>query len=377
MSGTGRQRPFAVIAGGGTGGHVTPALAIGGALVAAGHQRDSILFVGSRRGMERDMVPAAGFPVELLPGRGLVRRASRDNLGAAAGLAVATARAVILLRQRRPAVLVSVGGYAAAPAAVAAVLWRVPIVLAEANAVPGAVHKLLARFARASAVSFPDTPLPRAVVTGNPIREQMQHVDRSPRGRQAAREALGYPASAFLVAAGGGSLGAGRINEVVLGVVDAWRERSDVAIHHIVGARNAADLAGRRPELPPAGLVYRQVPFEERMDLVYAAADVAVHRSGASTVAELAAAGLPSVLIPLPRSPGDHQTRNARSMAAAGGAVVVADDDLDADRLAAELDDLRAHSERLSAMGDGARTLAVPDAAHRVAALVEEQARRG
>ena len=323
------------------------------------------------------MVPAAGFPVELLPGRGLVRRASRDNLGAAAGLAVATARAVILLRQRRPAVLVSVGGYAAAPAAVAAVLWRVPIVLAEANAVPGAVHKLLARFARASAVSFPDTPLPRAVVTGNPIREQMQHVDRSPRGRQAAREALGYPASAFLVAAGGGSLGAGRINEVVLGVVDAWRERSDVAIHHIVGARNAADLAGRRPELPPAGLVYRQVPFEERMDLVYAAADVAVHRSGASTVAELAAAGLPSVLIPLPRSPGDHQTRNARSMAAAGGAVVVADDDLDADRLAAELDDLRAHSERLSAMGDGARTLAVPDAAHRVAALVEEQARRG
>ncbi len=377
MTGTGRQRAFAVIAGGGTGGHVTPALAIGGALVAAGHQRDSILFVGSRRGMERDMVPAAGFPVELLPGRGLVRRVSRDNLGAAAGLAVATARAVVLIRRRRPVVLVSVGGYAAAPAAVAAVLWRVPIVLAEANAVPGAVHKLLARFARASAVSFPDTPLPRAVVTGNPIREQMQHVDRSLRGRQAAREALGYPASAFLVAVGGGSLGAGRINEAVLGVVDAWRERSDVAVHHIVGARNAEDLARRRPELPEAGIVYRQVPFEERMDLVYAAADVAVHRSGASTVAELAAAGLPSVLVPLPRSPGDHQTRNARSMAAAGGAVVVADDRLDADRLAAELDDLRAHPERLSAMGDAARTLAVPDAAHRVAALVEEQARRG
>ncbi|MHB1929335.1 MAG: UDP-N-acetylglucosamine--N-acetylmuramyl-(pentapeptide) pyrophosphoryl-undecaprenol N-acetylglucosamine transferase, partial [Acidimicrobiales bacterium] len=155
------------------------------------------------------------------------------------------------------------------------------------------------------------------------------------------------------------------------------RDRSDVAIHHVVGARNAAELAARSPRLPPGGLLYRQIPFEDRMDRLYSAADVAVHRSGASTVAELAAAGVPSVLVPLPGSPGDHQTRNARSMEAVGGAVVVPDSELDAARLARELDALLAAPDRLAAMGDRALSLAAPDAARRVAALVEEHARRG
>lgn len=377
-SGRARQgHPYAVIAGGGTGGHVTPALAIAGALVEAGHPAESLLFVGSRRGMERDLVPAAGYPIVLLPGRGIVRRLSRDNLGAVAGLAVGAVRAVLVVGRLRPRVVVSVGGYAAAPAALGAVLWRVPLVLAEANAVPGAVHRLFGRFARASAVAFPGTALPRAVVTGNPIRAQMQHVDRSPAGRLRARAALGYDPDARLVVIAGGSLGAGRINEATLGLVQAWRDRGGVAVHHVVGARNADDLARRRPQVPDGGLVYRQVPFEDRMDVVYAAADVAVHRAGASTVAELAAAGMPSVLVPLPGSPGDHQARNAERLAEAGGAVVVPDADLDAGRLAREIDALCASAARLEEMGAAVRRLAAPDAAGRVARLVEQEARRG
>ncbi|HET9072478.1 MAG TPA: undecaprenyldiphospho-muramoylpentapeptide beta-N-acetylglucosaminyltransferase [Acidimicrobiales bacterium] len=368
-------RPWVVLAGGGTAGHVTPALAIAGALVEAGHDQRSVRFVGSRRGMERDLVPAAGFAVTLLPGRGIVRRLSRDNVGAALGLLAGTLEAVALVGRWRPAAVVSVGGYAAAPAAAAAVLWRVPLVLAEANAVPGAVNRLLGRFAVASAVSFPGTPLPRAVVTGNPIRERMRDVDRSAAGRRAARAALGYPDDVHLVVIAGGSLGAGRLNEAALALVDRWAARGDVALHHVVGARNAEALARRAPALPAGGVTYRQVSFEERMDLVYAAADVAVHRAGANTVAELAAAGVPSVLVPLPGSPGDHQGRNARAMAAAGAAVVVDDAALDGERLAAELDRLLGDPARLQRMAAGARTLAVPDAAARVAQLVEAHAR--
>lgn len=368
-------RPRVVLAGGGTAGHVTPALAIAGALVAAGHDPAAIRFVGSRRGMERDLVPAAGFPVTLLPGRGIVRRFSRDNLGAVAGLLAAAVQAVVLVGRWRPAAVVSVGGYAAAPAVVAAVVWRVPLVLAEANAVPGAVNRLAGRFAAASAVAFPGTPLPRAEVTGNPIRERMRSVERGPEARRAALAALGYPPHVRLVVVAGGSLGAGRLNEATLGVAARWSGRADVALHHVVGARNADELAARRPDPPAGGLTYRQVAFEERMDVVYAAAEVAVHRAGANTVAELAAAGVPAVLVPLPGSPGDHQGRNARAMAEAGAAVVVDDAALDRDRLAAELDGLLADPDRLRRMGEAGRTLAVPDAAARVARLVEAHAR--
>lgn len=363
------------MAGGGTAGHVTPALAIAGALVDAGHDPSSIRFVGSRRGMERRMVPAAGFPVTLLPGRGLVRRVDRSNLGAGAGLLAAAAMAVVLLGRWRPAAVVSVGGYAAAPALVAALVWRVPVVVAEANAVPGAVNRLAGRFAAAAAVAFPGTPLARAVVTGNPIRAAMTAVDRSPEARRRARAALGYPEGVRLVAVAGGSLGAGRINEAVLGLARRWADRGDLAIHHVVGERNADALAQRRPSLPADGLIYRQVAFEERMDLLYSAADVAVQRAGANSVAELAAAGVPSVLVPLPRSPGAHQERNAAAMAAAGAAVVVDDAVLDADRLVAEIDRLLGDPVLAERMGSAARGLAVPDAAARVAFLVEAHAR--
>ena len=373
---SGTVRPWVVMAGGGTAGHVTPALAIAAALVDAGHDPRSIHFVGSRRGMERDLVPAAGFPVTLLPGRGLVRRADRTNLTAVAGLLAATAIALVLVGRWRPAVVVSVGGYAAAPAVAAALVWRVPVVLAEANAVPGAVNRLAGRFAAAAAVAFPGTPLPRAVVTGNPIRAAMSAVDRSAQARSEARDVLGYPEGVRLVVVAGGSLGAGRINEAVLGLAQRWADRDDLAVHHVVGERNADELARRRPQLPPDGLSYRQVAFEQRMDLVYAAADLAVQRAGANTVAELAAAGVPSVLVPLPGSPGGHQERNAAALAAAGGAVVVDDAALDGDRLASILDGLLADPAHLEGMGAAARSLAAPDAAARVAALVEAHARR-
>ena len=366
---------WALVAGGGTAGHVLPAVAVARALVAGGCAAGSIHFVGASRGIEARLVPASGFEVTLLPGRGVARRLSADNLGAVAGTALAVARAVALVGRRRPAVVLSVGGYASVPAVLAAALWRVPVVVAEQNAVPGLANRLAGRLAAACAVSFPGTPLPRAVVTGNPVRPELAHLDRSDAARLRAREALGWATAGHLVAVVGGSLGSRRINLATVAVAGAWRDRPAVSIHHVVGERDAAEMAERAAAAGLDPSRYRQVSFEERMDLLLAAADVVVGRAGAGTVFELAAAGRPSLLVPLPGAPGDHQGFNARYLSGVGASVVVADGQLDGETLGAELDRLLSDPDRLAAMGDAAATLAVPDAADRVARLVEAHAR--
>ncbi len=373
---------WAIVAGGGTAGHVVPGLALGRALVARGHPASTIHYVGSERGLEVDMVPQAGFGLTVLPGRGFSRRISArgmvDNAGAAWGLTRAVARAAVLVRRRRPAVVVAVGGYAGVPCGLAAAAARVPLVVVEQNAVPGAANRLLGRFARASAVSFPGTDLPGAVVTGNPVRPEILAVDRSEPGRAAARAALGLPEGRRVIAVTGGSLGALRINRAVLGAVERWAGRTDLAVRHAVGARDWEMVAAERPSLPSDGdgLVYQPVRYEDRMDMLMAAADILVCRAGGNTVAEVAVVGLPAVLVPLPNAPGDHQTANARALADAGGGILVPDAELDADRLVAEVEGLLADDARLAAMGVAAATVGRRDAADRVALLVEEHARK-
>ncbi len=366
---------WAVIAGGGTAGHVLPAIAIGQALVERGHPAETIHFIGSRRGIEGRLVPEAGFSISVLPGRGVARRLTLDNVGAVAGLLAALVLAVILLARRRPAVVISVGGYASVPCVIASTLLRVPLVVAEQNAVAGAANRLGARLARASAVSFEGTDLPRAVVTGNPVRSETLRVDRGPAGRAAARSALGLPLDATVLAVYGGSLGARRINDAVIGLAWRWQGRAGYAIRHIVGERDWDAMQAAAPQPPPEGLTYQQVRYENRMDLVYGAADVAVCRAGATTVADLAAVGLPALLVPLPGAPGDHQTANARVLERAGAARLVPDGELNPERLAAELDTLLADRDRLAAMARAARSVAHPGAAAAVAALAEQHAR--
>jgi UDP-N-acetylglucosamine--N-acetylmuramyl-(pentapeptide) pyrophosphoryl-undecaprenol N-acetylglucosamine transferase len=168
LSRHGTPRAFALVTGGGTAGHVQPALAIGEALVARGHELATILYVGSRRGMEGRLVPEAGFEVALLPGRGIQRRLTPENIGAVVGLLVACALALVIVVRRRPRVVVTVGGYAGLPCAVAAIVLRVPLVVVSCDAVAGASNRLVARFARKCAVAFEGTSLPNQVVTGAP-----------------------------------------------------------------------------------------------------------------------------------------------------------------------------------------------------------------
>jgi undecaprenyldiphospho-muramoylpentapeptide beta-N-acetylglucosaminyltransferase len=355
---------------------VLPGLAVARALVDAGHPPDTIHWIGSQTGIEGRLVPEAGFGITLLPGRGIERRLSAASLAASLNLGRAVVRAVGIVSHLRPAVVVALGGYASVPCALAAVRMRVPVVVCEQNAVPGAANRLVARFARAAAVSFPGTGLPRATVTGNPVRPEVLAVDRH-RDRESARRALGLPLDRQVLAVFGGSLGARRINLALLSALQRWASRNDLAIRHVVGRRDWKMVQDAVPPLPENGIVYDPVEYEDRMDLVLAASDVAVCRAGATTVAELAVVGLPAVLVPLPGAPGDHQTANARQLAEAGAAVLVADSDLDGPRLAAEVDALLGAADRLSAMSEAATGIARRDAAQQVAALVEQHARRG
>ncbi len=336
--------------------------------------------VGSRRGLEGDLLAGSGLPVTRLPGRGFARsfgpRQLLANAGAAAALVAAWVMALTLVGRRRPAVVVAMGGYGCVPVALAAAALRVPVVLVNLDAVPGAASRLVGRFARAAAVAFPGTPLRRAVVTGAPVRPEI--IDAAHPGRLAradARRALGLPPDRFVVGVVGGSLGATTINNAALDLAALWVERGDVALYHVVGRRDAGWAALAAPKTRAGGLVYRQVPYENRMAVFYQAADVVVGRAGAATVAELAAVGIASVLVPLPGAPGDHQTANAGGLAAAGGAVVVTDAECTGERLARELEAIRSVPGRLEEMRQAAGSLGHPDAVAGIVAVVEDSAR--
>ena len=357
------------MAGGGTAGHVLPGLAVAEALVSTGVAagRHEVHMVGSRRGIEVDLVPAAGFGLTVLPGRGIRRQFTPANVVAVLGLLVGMFRAVLLLARHRPRVVVSLGGYASVPCGVAAVLLRIPLVVAEQNAVPGAANRLLGRFARACAISFPNTDLPRSELTGNPVRSEVRSlVGQS----EEARRSLGLDERPLVVAFGG-SLGARRLNRAVVDLVEGWTSGA-VVIRHVVGPRGWS--AGEQASEYPTGVDYRPVDYEHDLPTVLAAADLVVCRSGATTVAELAVLGVPAVLVPLPGAPGDHQTANARQHADAGGGVFFADDRLKEGDLGNLVASLLADPGRRRAMSIAASAASKPDAAERVAGIIAHHA---
>lgn len=376
-------RRYALVAGGGTGGHLVPALAVARAL-GDGRGPDAVELVGARRGLDAELLAGEGMPVTLLPGRGFARRLDARsllaNVEAFVGLVAAVVAAVVIVIRRRPSVVVAMGGYASVPTALAAAVLGTPVVLVNVDAVPGAASRVVGRFARVAAVAFEGTALPRAVVTGAPVRGVIvasAHPDAA--ARAAARDALGLPTDRLVVAAVGGSLGSKRVNEAVIGLAELWVERRDVAIYQVVGRRDwswaSAAAARPTPGADHDGLYYAQVPYEERMELFFQAADVVVSRSGANTVAELAVVGVPSILVPLPGAPGDHQQANAEVLERVAAAVIVADADCTGPRLAEVIDALASEPGRLGAMGAAAAGLGRPDAVAAVVALARSHAR--
>ena len=344
--------PRVVIAGGGTGGHLYPGLALADALVA----RDvAVTFVGTAGGIEARVVPAAGYPLHLLPGRQLRGGgAGRAAIGlvTAAGAAL---RGIGLLGTIGPMLVIGVGGYASVAVVVAAAARRIPTVLLEQNVVPGAANRLLARLARRVCVGFAESvaffPAGRAVHTGNPVRADLLR-PRPPRDRPG-----------LLVF--GGSGGAHRVNEAT---VDALQALGPVARGlHIVHQTGAADLETIRARYAAIGVTVRVEPFITDMGAAYAAADLVIGRAGAMTCAEVTAVGLPAILVPYPYAADDHQRRNAEVLVRAGAAEMIPDAELTGARLAASLRSLLDDAGRRTAMAAHARALGRPDAAQQVA----------
>ena len=351
------------LAGGGTGGHLFPGLAVA-ELAAAHPEVEEIVFFGAERGIESRVVPARGFELVAQPLTGIRGGGASGAAGAVWRLARAVGQARREIVRRRIDVVIGLGGYASSAAVVGARLARVPVVLLEQNREPGMSNRWLARLAMAVCTSFEETrqylPAGRARHTGNPVRPEIETV-----GAGGARDTL-------LVF--GGSAGALSLNRAVTSALATLASRRTLPpILHQAGARGLEEV---RRAYAAAGIEADVREFIDDMAGAYARARLAVCRSGATTVAELAATATPSVLVPYPHAAADHQTANARALEEAGAAELIADDQGTADRLAAALDRLLDDSERLDSMAERAASLRRPGAAARVLEIALQAAGR-
>ncbi len=345
-----------VMAGGGTGGHVIPALAVARELRARGH---SVRFIGTRRGIEAKLVPAAGFPIDWIEIGGLNRVGLRQMLTSLAELPWSVFEATRALDRARPVTAVfSMGGYVAGPVLVAALWKRLPVVVMEPNAIPGFTHRKLASFIAKALVSFEETqryfPQGRAEVTGRPVDEAFFAIAPKPRTH------------VVTVLITGGSQGSRTLNRVAKESWPLWKKDS-VRLIHQTGERAFQDLA---PKFRASGVAGDISAFLEDMPQAFADADLIVSRSG-GTVSEIAAAGKPSILVPLPTAADQHQLRNAQAFEKAGAARLVPDAEMTGARLVEEVTRLASEPGALQKMGEAARALARPGAAKRAADVLE------
>ena len=345
------------IAGGGTGGHVTMALALAEEIAAAG---ETVLFVGSERGLEAKLVRPAGFELVTLPARPYAGRGPIAKLAALFAFATATISALGLLRRRRIDVVLSVGGYAAAPAAAAAIALRRPLAIVEPNAVPGRTNRGMARFARRVFTAFSAAEpafagRARVETTGAPLRRALLDAFAAAGARRA-------PAPPFRLLVVGGSQGARQLNDAMLEALPDL-DPTRLEVFHQTGAADRERIAGAYRD---AGFRAEVVDFDAALPARYQWADVVLCRAGALTVAELALAGLPSLLVPYPYAADDHQRANARALEASGGGRLLDPADFDGKQLASALGILLEQPDTLLEMGRRARELARPHAARQI-----------
>jgi len=361
----------AVIAAGGTGGHIFPGLALADALERVAPET-RVTFIGTERGLEKRLIPEAGYPlrtVDMVPFTGIGK----------VTLPFALLRAALqtrkLLKAERADVAVGMGGYASIPLIVGARLAGVPAIIHESGAIAGRANRVAAKLTHNVALAFDEAAhqFKSARTVGMPLNPQIAGFDREAL-RAEARTAFGLADGVTMVLVSGGSQGSARLNEAAVGMAGRWKERDDVRIVLKAGTAHADDVA-RRMRDNGGDRVTQLVAFFDRMDHVYAAADLMVSRAGAGTVAELAAVGLPSILVPYPHAMDDHQTVNASVLTKAGAALMVRDDEATAERLAPMVEELLDDPARLGEMGRATAKVARPHAAEELAAWVLELGR--
>jgi UDP-N-acetylglucosamine--N-acetylmuramyl-(pentapeptide) pyrophosphoryl-undecaprenol N-acetylglucosamine transferase len=351
-----------MIAGGGTGGHIYPAIAIAQEFLARDASR-RVVFVGTERGLEKTIVPKAGFPLELISVGGLKGKSLGQSIKSLARLPLGVVQAWRLIGKHRPDVLLGVGGYSSGPMLIAARLRGVPTAIHEQNAFPGLTNRLGAKFVKAVAVAFADAA-PRlkrkdAVVTGNPIRKEFFQIGQRP-------TANGQRLLLF-----GGSQGSHILNQTMAGaLLFLARLKGRLKIVHQTGTK----------ELDEVRAAYRSSAFDDARVVPYldpivdeiAAADLVVSRAGAMTIGELAAAGRAAILVPFAAATNNHQELNARVVERAGAAIVIAEAQLTPERLGLAIAEIINDPDRAARMGAAARTLAAPDATKKIVDLLEK-----
>lgn len=354
--------PSVVLAGGGTSGHTSPLIAT--AVELAQLRPDvQITAVGTARGLETRVIPAAGLTLELIPPVPLPRKPGVDQALVGLRLWQAVSAAVALLRRVEADVVLGFGGYVSTPVYLAARRLGLPLVLHEQNALPGLANRLAARLTRHVYTSFPGTPLPHATHLGLPLRRSITGLDREA-ARADARSRSGMDPDRPTLLVSGGSQGAASINRAVLGARDTLLA-AGVQVLHVLGPRNLTEET--RPAVDLAtGAGYHPVAYLDAMEDAYAAADLMLGRCGASTVLETAAVGLPAVFVPYPHGNGE-QARNAAPVVEAGGGLLLPDAECTAGWVASTVPDLLADTRRLQGMTEALRGVARLDAASELA----------
>jgi UDP-N-acetylglucosamine--N-acetylmuramyl-(pentapeptide) pyrophosphoryl-undecaprenol N-acetylglucosamine transferase len=357
------EKGVLMIAGGGTGGHIYPAIAIAQEFVARDPQR-RVVFVGTQYGLEKSIVPKAGFPIEFISVGGLKGKGPVDLIKNLARLPVGCVQAWRVVGKHRPSVVLGVGGYASGPLLLAAKLRGAPTAIHEQNAFPGIANRILARFVNSVAVAFADAGLrlkrADAVVTGNPIRAEFFKARRQPTTDDRQR---------LLIF--GGSQGSHVLNEAMTGaLLFLARLKDRLQIVHQTGPKEL-DIV-RQAYRTSAFADARVVPYLDPMVDEIASADLVVSRAGAMTIGELAAVGRAAILVPFAAATNNHQELNARVVERAGGAVVLTESQLTPERLAMTLSEILGDPARVARMGAAARSLAAPEATNKIVDLLEK-----
>ena len=355
-----------LLAGGGSAGHTSPLLATADALRRI-EPSVEVTALGTPRGLEVRVVPEAGYPLELIPPVPLPRKPSADLFRVPGRLRAAVKAALDVVDRIQPDVVVGFGGYVSVPAYLAARRRHIPLVVHEGNALPGIANKLGARLTTHIATSFPETPLRNAVYTGLPIRRMISTLDRAAL-RAEARETFGLDPDRPTLLVTGGSQGARRLNQSVSAAQRALAD-AGIQVLHVVGPAGEATVEPREGDPP-----YVVVPYVDRMDLAYSAADLVVCRAGANTVTETAAVGLPAVFVPLPIGNGE-QDLNARPVVTVGGGLLVQDGAFTPEWVEATLPQLFADQDRIRTMSSAASDLIPRDADEKLAQIVLAAAR--
>lgn len=357
--------------GGGTGGHIYPALAIAKCLKLknAAHE---VLFVGTKRGLEHDIVPKEGFAFQTITVEGMPRKLSWKMLRTLGKLVQGLWQAKRIIADFKPDVVVATGGYVSGPVALLSAWHKIPVVVHEQNAFPGVTNRILGRWVTRIALTYPETeryfPQEKCLITGNPVRPEVLAAKRADGIKK-----LNLSPKKKTVLVFGGSRGAHSINQALIDIADLIEQQSDLQVVHVTGANDFSWVSGQDKgiqEVKKGNIIFK--PYLYDMPSMLAAADLVICRSGATTLAELTARGIPAILIPYPYATDNHQEYNARTLEKAGAALVLLDKDLQGDVLAESLFNLIRDDEKLKAMSVKCRELGKITAAADIAELVEK-----